>query len=164
MADGERTLTEDETTVLLQLRGILLAEIMLVCGSITSSSRPMQKDSHGDQINIKYLSLGTDNCLAPCFNKTLHAAHKSSLGIVAASRPIDGPEFVAGVIPRIPPSTCSHDSPPPSIENAPRALPAIVTNHPEYRIVYNCYTTPYCSYSRSPRCTSTPLCLESQCF
>jgi hypothetical protein len=131
MADGGRTLTEDETTVLLQLRGILLAEIMLVCGSITSSSRPMQKDSHGDQINIKYLSLGTDNCLALCFNKTLDAAHKSSLGIVA----IDGPEFVAGVIPRIPSSTCSHDSPPPSIENAPRALPAIVTNRPEYRIV-----------------------------
>jgi hypothetical protein len=71
MADGGRTLTEDETTVLLQLRGILLAEIMLVCGSITSSSRPMQKDSHGDQINIKYLSLGTDNCLALCLNKTL---------------------------------------------------------------------------------------------
>jgi hypothetical protein len=37
--------------VLLQLRGIVLVETMLGCDFVTSSSHPMQKDSHGDKLN-----------------------------------------------------------------------------------------------------------------
>jgi hypothetical protein len=41
-------LSEDEAAVLLQLRGIVLVETTLGCDFVTSSSHPMQKDSHGD--------------------------------------------------------------------------------------------------------------------
>lgn len=39
-------LAEDEAAVLLQVQGIALVETMLGCDFVTSSSHPMQKDSH----------------------------------------------------------------------------------------------------------------------
>jgi hypothetical protein len=55
-ATAGRTLTEDEATVLLQLRGVFIGGNNAGWWFYHQSSRPMQKDSHGDQINRYQIS------------------------------------------------------------------------------------------------------------